>query len=89
MSQKKAAAPGKPAKEELKDIPQQDNSENDQESEKEKKDIEQNKFQSLPLREYYDHAVTSLLLEGLRELGRQRFLNLKNFFIYNRFFLFC
>lgn len=46
-----------------------------QDLEKEKKDVEQTKFQSLPLREYYDHAVTSVLLEGLRELGRQRYFS--------------
>ena len=72
-SQKKTGAPGKPAQEEIKDIPKKDDSEDNQEADKEKKDIEQTKFQSLPLREYYDHAVTSVLLEGLRELGRQRF----------------
>lgn len=42
----------------------------------EKKENKESKFQSLPLREYYDHEVTSVLLEGLRELGRQRFLTL-------------
>ena len=78
MSQKKPTM--KPGQEENKPKEQpkekdepMDNSEN----EKEKKDMENTKFQSLPLREYYDHAVTSVLLEGLRELGRQRFVFFK------------
>lgn len=59
----------KPSEKEIQKKEQFDNSLD----EKEKKDLEQTKFQSLPLREYYDHAVTAVLLEGLRELGRQRF----------------
>jgi len=79
MSQKKPIV--KPPSEEYKEQPKeklkdkdepQDNQESNQENEKDKKDMENTKFQSLPLREYYDHAVTSVLLEGLRELGRQR-----------------
>eukprot|EP01016_Furgasonia_blochmanni_P036556 TRINITY_DN418_c0_g1_i2.p3 TRINITY_DN418_c0_g1~~TRINITY_DN418_c0_g1_i2.p3 ORF type:complete len:172 (+),score=23.84 TRINITY_DN418_c0_g1_i2:705-1220(+) len=30
------------------------------------------KFQSVPLREYYDQTVTKILLEGLKEIGKQR-----------------
>ena len=29
-------------------------------------------FQSLPLREYYDISLTSVLQAGLKELGRKR-----------------
>lgn len=29
-------------------------------------------FQSIPLREYYDQNLTVVLLEGLKELGKQR-----------------
>ena len=72
MSQKKPTAVGKPPQEEYKPKEQPKEEPMENSDEKEKKDIENTKFQSLPLREYYDHAVTSVLLEGLRELGRQR-----------------
>lgn len=70
---KAGAATGKPNQEDLTDKKRDSESQDQQDLEKEKKDIQQTKFQSLPLREYYDHAVTSVLLEGLRELGKQRF----------------
>ena len=79
----KKPVPQKPIPEEKKDPshPQEkdnkrDEEENDKQESLEKKDMENTKFQSLPLREYYDHAVTSVLLEGLRELGRQRYIYL-------------
>ncbi|CAD8091077.1 unnamed protein product [Paramecium sonneborni] len=30
------------------------------------------KFQSLPLRDYFDNNLSAILLEGLKEIGRQR-----------------
>ncbi|CAD8163128.1 unnamed protein product [Paramecium pentaurelia] len=30
------------------------------------------KFQSLPLRDYFDNNLSAILLEGLKEVGRQR-----------------
>lgn len=71
MSQKKSA--NKPPAEENKDQPKPKEEPAEMMDEKDKKDLESTKFQSLPLREYYDHAITSILLEGLRELGKQRF----------------
>ena len=40
-------------------------------------DGKQIKFQSIPLREYYDHSITTVLMEGLRALGKERFFKIK------------
>ena len=38
------------------------------------------KFQALPMREYYDSNLSAVLLEGLKELGRERY----NFLLLDR-----
>lgn len=73
---KTGGASSKPNQEDIIDKQKDSESLDQQDLEKEKKDLQQTKFQSLPLREYYDHAITSVLLEGLRELGKQRFLKI-------------
>ena len=35
------------------------------------------KFQALPLREYYDNNLSAVLLEGLKQIGRDRYLLVK------------
>ncbi|CAD8154261.1 unnamed protein product [Paramecium octaurelia] len=46
---------------------------NQQQQQQSKFDLPQiPKFQSLPLRDYFDNKLSAILLEGLKEIGRQR-----------------